>query len=217
VFQRIGQEFASNIRAVDVVNSSDAAHFIAWKRNGMAAPFVPEDVAKHFPPEYRDPDGMFATSAIWLSSIAYNTNLVKPEDAPKSFADLLDPKWAGKMVKAHPGYSGTIMTATFQMVRDSAGSIREARQAARHAGAVLDRSAEEAVARRARRDGRRQRIQRRAAEGSRPAGRAVYPTEGTPTIVGPNGIFKAAPNPNAPGPTPSAMIASHCAAYRARP
>ena len=61
---------------------------------------------------------MSATSRIWLSSIAYNTNLVKPEDAPKSFADLLDPKWAGKMVKGHPAYSGTIMTATFQMVRE---------------------------------------------------------------------------------------------------
>ena len=50
--------------------------------------------------------------------LGYNTNLVKPEDAPKSFADLLDPKWAGKIVKAHPGYSGTIMTATFQIARD---------------------------------------------------------------------------------------------------
>src|SRR3954453_1417893 len=28
VFQRIGQEYASNIHAVDVVNSSDASHFI---------------------------------------------------------------------------------------------------------------------------------------------------------------------------------------------
>ena len=35
---------------------------------------------------------MSATSRIYLSSIAYNTNLVKPEDAPKSFADLLDPE-----------------------------------------------------------------------------------------------------------------------------
>ena len=81
-------------------------------------PFVPEDVARHFPDSYRDPDGMSATSRVWLSSIAYNTNLVKAEDAPKSFADLLDPKWAGKMVKGHPAYSGTIMTATFQMVRE---------------------------------------------------------------------------------------------------
>src|SRR6478609_5952043 len=30
IFQRIGQEYASNIHAVDVVNSSDAAHFIVW-------------------------------------------------------------------------------------------------------------------------------------------------------------------------------------------
>src|ERR1700754_3894348 len=33
VFQRIGQEYSSNIHAVDVVNSSDAAHFIVWKRS----------------------------------------------------------------------------------------------------------------------------------------------------------------------------------------
>ncbi len=118
LFQRVAQEFASNIHAADVINSSDASHFIPWKKNGWLAPFVSEDIAKYFPAEYRDPDGMFATSRIWLSSIAYNTNLVKPEDAPKSFADLLDPKWAGKMVKGHPAYSGTIMTATFETVRE---------------------------------------------------------------------------------------------------
>src|SRR5215510_13748795 len=118
VFQRIGQEYGSRIHAVDVVQSSDAAHFIVWKREGVLAPYVPEDVAKHYPAEHKDPDGQFATFRAWLSVIAYNTNLVKAEDAPKSFADLLDPKWAGKIVKAHPGYSGTIMTATFQMRRD---------------------------------------------------------------------------------------------------
>ncbi len=37
VFQRIGQEYSSNIHAVDVVNSSDAAHFIIWKRDGILA------------------------------------------------------------------------------------------------------------------------------------------------------------------------------------
>src|SRR5271170_4322268 len=118
VFQRIGQEYSSNIHAVDVVNSSDAAHFIVWKRDGILAPYVPEDVAKFYPPEHKDADGQFASWRIWLSIIAYNTSLVKPEDAPKSFADLLDPKWKGKIVTAHPGYSGTIMTATFQFARD---------------------------------------------------------------------------------------------------
>src|SRR5260370_14224343 len=127
LFQRIDQEFASNIRAADVVNSSDASHFITWKKKGWLAPFVTEDIAQHFLPEYRDPDGMSATTRIYVSAIAYNTNLVNPDDAPKSFADLLEPKWAGKMVKGDPAYSGTIMTATFQMVREFGRNYYEKR------------------------------------------------------------------------------------------
>src|SRR6195952_3061473 len=73
LFQRIDQEFASNIRAADIINTSDASHVISWKKNGWLMPFVPEDVAKHFSETYRDPDGMSATSRIYLSSIAYNT------------------------------------------------------------------------------------------------------------------------------------------------
>src|SRR5262249_26021476 len=84
-YQRIGQEYASGIHNVDVVNSSDAAHFIIWKRQGLLAPFVPEDVAKYFPPEHKDPDGMYATWRMTLSPMGYNTKLVKAEDAPKSF------------------------------------------------------------------------------------------------------------------------------------
>ena len=118
LFNRLGQEVSSNIRRCDVVNSSDAAHFVVWKRDGMLAPYVPEDVAKHFPAEHKDPDGLFASYRVYLCVMARNTDLVKAEDAPKSYADLLDPKWAGKIVKAHPGYSGTILTATYQTARD---------------------------------------------------------------------------------------------------
>src|SRR5438874_9994445 len=53
VFQRIGQEYSSNIHAVDVVNSSDAAHFIFWKRDGILASYVPEEVA-NYPAEHKD-------------------------------------------------------------------------------------------------------------------------------------------------------------------
>src|SRR5438093_7282988 len=80
VCQRIGQEYSSRIYAVDAVNSSDAAHFIVWKRDGILQPFVPEDVAKHYKPEQMDVDGQFAGFRVGLSVIAYNTNLVKRED-----------------------------------------------------------------------------------------------------------------------------------------
>nr|MDQ6881463.1 extracellular solute-binding protein [Pseudomonadota bacterium] len=90
----------------------DAVHFIHFKRNGWLQAAVPSDVASFWPKEYRDADGQYAAYRAHLSIIAYNTRLVKKEDAPKSHADLLDPKWSGKLVKGHPGYSGTIMTDT---------------------------------------------------------------------------------------------------------
>src|SRR5262249_30906440 len=61
LFQRIDQEVGSGIRAVDVITTSDASHIISWKRNKWLAPFVSEDMAKHFLPDYRDGDGMSAT------------------------------------------------------------------------------------------------------------------------------------------------------------
>src|SRR6266850_194945 len=53
LFQRVAQEFESNIHAVDIIITSDASHIITWKKNGWLLPFVPEDVAKFFPENYR--------------------------------------------------------------------------------------------------------------------------------------------------------------------
>jgi iron(III) transport system substrate-binding protein len=68
---------------------------------------------------------MYATAFASLSPIGYNTNLVKPEDAPTTFADLLDPRWQGKIVKGNPDYSGTVFTATFALARDLGWSYFE--------------------------------------------------------------------------------------------
>ncbi|WP_407151396.1 ABC transporter substrate-binding protein [Bradyrhizobium sp. ORS 86] len=198
VFQRIGQEYASNIHAVDVVNSSDAAHFIVWKRNGILAPYVPEEVAKFYPDEHRDVDGQFASFRVWLSIIAYNTNLVKAEEAPRSFADLLDPKWKGKIVKAHPSYSGTIMTATYQMQRDLGWSYFEklAKQNIMQVQSSTDPPKKLDLGERAvMADGNEYNIFQ-LKESGRPV-EPVYAAEGSPIIVGPNGIFKDCPHPNA--------------------
>src|SRR4030088_5414 len=198
VFQRIGQEYSSNIHAVDVVNSSDAAHFIVWKRDGILAPYVPEDVAKFYPTEHKDIDGQFASFRVWLSIIAYNTNLVKAEEAPKSFADLLDPKWKGKIVKAHPGYSGTIMTATYQMQRDLGWTFFEqlAKQNIMQVQSSADPPKKLEIGERAVMADGNEYNMFQLKEGGKPV-EIIYPAEGSPLIVGPNGLFKAAPNPNA--------------------
>jgi iron(III) transport system substrate-binding protein len=198
VFQRIGQEYASNIHAVDVVNSSDAAHMIVWKRDGLLAPFMPEEVAKHYPEEHRDPDGMFASFRATLSVMAYNTNLVKAEEAPKSFADLLDPKWAGKIVKAHPSYSGTIMTATFQIARDLGWEYFEklAKQRIMQVQSATDPPKKLGLGERAVMADGSEYVLFQLMDKGQPVA-PIYASEGTPLVIGPNAIFKAAPNPNA--------------------
>jgi iron(III) transport system substrate-binding protein len=198
LFQRIGQEYSSNIHAVDVVNTSDAAHVIPWKRSGWLAPYVPEDVAKHFPAEHKDPDGTFASVRVTLCPIAYNTNLVKPEEAPKSYADLLDAKWAGKIVKAHPSYSGTILTATYQISRDLGWPYFEklAQQRIMQVQSATDPPKKLALGERAIMADGGEYVALQLKEKGDPI-EVVYPAEGTPLIVGPNAVFKNAPNPNA--------------------
>ena len=91
VFQRINQEYGSGIKNVDVVNSSDASHFIFWKQQKWLAAHVPPDV-KRFPAQFKDPEGYYAVWRATLSVMGYNTNLVDAKDAPTGYMDLLDAK-----------------------------------------------------------------------------------------------------------------------------
>jgi iron(III) transport system substrate-binding protein len=198
IFTRIGQEYGANIHAVDVVNTADLAHCLAWKRSGWLAPYMPEEVAKHFEAKYYDPEGLHVTTRILISPFGYNTNLVKKEEAPKSFKDLLDPRWVGKLVKAHPAYSGTIMNATFQTARDLGWEYFEklAKQRVLQVQSATDTPKKIALGERAVMvDGAGYLVIRYKEEGQ-PV-EIVYPEEGTPVAAAPSAVFKAAPNPNA--------------------
>ena len=198
IFQRIAQEQASAINAVDVANSTDPAHYLDWKGKDWLAPYVPDDVAKYFPADQVDPDGLYATSCGWIEAIGYNSDLVKPEDAPKSYADLLDPKWQGKIVKAHPGYSGAIMTATFVLSRELGWSYFEklAQQKVLQVQSAADPPKKLLLGERAvMADGNDYNLFLLKEQG-KPV-EVVYATEGSPLIIVPSGVFRNAPNPNA--------------------
>jgi iron(III) transport system substrate-binding protein len=198
LFNRIAQENASNIRRADVVNTSDAAHVIVWKRQDWLQPYVTSDIAENVPAEQRDPDGTYTNQRTHLSTIAYNTSLVKPEDAPKGYNDLLDPKYVGKLVKGHPGYSGTIMTATQQTARALGWGYFEklAKQKVLQVQSATEppkkiEAGERAIAA----DGSDY-LFWMAKERGAPI-EVVHAVEGTPQISNPMAIFRWAPNPNA--------------------
>jgi iron(III) transport system substrate-binding protein len=198
VFSRIGQEYASRIYNVDLVNTTDAAHALAWKREGWLAPYRPADVAEHFAAEHVDPDATFSTLRILFSVVAYNTQLVKPQDAPTGFLDLLHPKWMGKLVKAHPGYSGLILTATYAMARELGWDYFEklAKQRVMQVQSGVDPPKKVALGERAAMVDGADYIALQQQDKGVPI-EVVYPLEGAPLVNSPNAIFKAAPNPNA--------------------
>src|SRR6201996_7936423 len=83
VYQRIAQEQASGINAVDVANSTDPAHYLDWKAREWLAPYLPDDVDKYFPADQFDADGTYATSCAWMEAIGYNSSLGTAEGGPK--------------------------------------------------------------------------------------------------------------------------------------
>jgi iron(III) transport system substrate-binding protein len=198
IYQRIAQEQASGINAVDVANSTDPSHYLDWKKSDWLATYVPDDVAKYFPADQADPDGTHATSCAWMEVIGYNTDLVKAEDAPKSYADLLDAKWQGKIVKGHPGYSGAILTATFVLARDLGWPYLEklAQQKVMQVQSAADPPKKILLGERAiMADGNDYNLVLLKDQG-KPV-EVVYAAEGSPLIIVPCGIFRGAPNPNA--------------------
>jgi iron(III) transport system substrate-binding protein len=197
VFQRINQEYQSGIKNVDVVNSSDASHFIYWKQQKWLAPHTPPDV-KRFAAQYKDAEGYFATWRATLSVMAYNTKLVPESEAPKGYLDLLDPKWKGKLTKAHPGYSGTALTGTYAITKALGWEYLEklAKQGVQQLQSTTATPKSIASGERAVMvDGNEYNmfieIDRKSPV------KIIYAKEGTPFVGSPTAIFADAPHPNA--------------------
>ena len=75
---------------------------------------VKEDAA--FPAGVKDPASLYYGFSYNIQAFIVNTELVKPEEMPKSWKDLGDKKWSGKIVLANPALSGSSYAQMFQMV-----------------------------------------------------------------------------------------------------
>jgi iron(III) transport system substrate-binding protein len=72
------------------------------------------------PAEYRDPNDLWIGNNLHLLVILQNTKLVPDGEGPKSWSDLLDPKWKGKIAFTDPANSGSAY-ATVTMLVDMWG------------------------------------------------------------------------------------------------
>jgi len=71
------------------------------KQENVYAKFSPASAA-NFPAKFKDKDGQLVAWRITPVGILYNSEMVKPNDVPKSLDDLLDAKWQGKLSMPDP-------------------------------------------------------------------------------------------------------------------
>lgn len=69
---------------------------VAGKREGVFAPYRSPEAAM-YPEALKDPDGYWVSLAMLINVMAYNTDLVSEQDAPRGYMDLLHPRWKGKI------------------------------------------------------------------------------------------------------------------------
>ena len=197
VFQRVNQEYQANIKNVDVVNSSDASHFIFWKQQKWLAPHTPPDVQR-YPAQFKDPEGYFSVWRATLSVMGYNTTLVPAASAPTGYADLLDPQWKGKMAKSHPSYSGTSLTGTYAITKALGWDYLEklSKQGVQQLQSTTATPKSIASGERAVMVDGNEYNMFIEIDAKSPV-KIVYAKEGTPFVTSPTAIFADAPHPNA--------------------
>jgi iron(III) transport system substrate-binding protein len=197
ILQRVMQELQANIKNVDVVHTSDAGHYVLLKEKKLLAKYTPAGVDA-FPAGFKDKDGYYYGLRATVNAITYNTKMVSAADAPKTWKDLLDPKWKGKMVTAHPGYSGVIATHVLALVhlhgwdyfKQLAQNQLMLVQSANDPSTVVT-SGERVVAV----NGGEYSAYQLKKKGN-PL-EIVYPKEGVPLVVSPTAITSFAPHPSA--------------------
>ena len=91
--QRMLAEYQSKRYEVDLVSGSSAATIL--QRAGMMQRFYSPPIAE-YPPELKDPKGFWGSTNVYFMTLGYNTRLVKPNELPKSYEDLLNPRWRGQ-------------------------------------------------------------------------------------------------------------------------
>jgi iron(III) transport system substrate-binding protein len=197
ILQRVMQELQANIKNVDVIHTSDAGHYVFLKDKKLLMKYTPAGVDR-FASSFKDKDGYHYGLRATVNVIAYNTKAVSAAEAPRTWKDLLDPKWKGKLVTAHPGYSGVIATHVLALVHlhgwDYFKQLAQSKpmlvqSAVDPSGVVASGERTVAV------NGGDYTFYQIKKKGN-PV-EIVFPKEGVPLVISPTAIATFAPHPNA--------------------
>ncbi len=197
-YQRLLQDLKNGIPPCDVFSSTDLGHDVTLAQQGKFAKYTPEN-AQYLLPDFvgLDPGGTFYPTLSELVIPIYNSQRVKAANAPKSWTDLLDPRWRNQVSVGHPAYSGTVGTWVVAMKKLYGWSYFERLERNKP---LIGRSVNDAVG--VLNSGERivaagpSGLSQVSAERGNPIG-LVAPSDGAVVIVSPSAVMAAAAHPNA--------------------
>ena len=106
-YQRLLLDLKNNAPQCDVFSTTDIAHMPELKERNALAHYAPQNAAGLLPEFKRlSDDGYSYITSATNHFLIYNTDKVRAEEAPRSWTDLLDPKWKGQIALPHPAFSG---------------------------------------------------------------------------------------------------------------
>ena len=91
--------------ASDLVWLGDPSDYEVFKANGWLQPYVSPET-DHIAKEYMDAEGYYTAGRLVTMGIAWFIG-VDEADAPKTWNDLLDPKWKGQIIMTDPSQAST--------------------------------------------------------------------------------------------------------------
>ncbi len=109
IAQKLMAEIKANNLQADLVEGTGVGEIVV--QAGQAVPFYSPKL-EEFPTEYRDSRGLWAATRLSYFALGYNTKLVPIDKVPKSYDDLLDPMWKGKLSWRIESASGTPLFIT---------------------------------------------------------------------------------------------------------
>jgi ABC-type Fe3+ transport system substrate-binding protein len=114
--KKIDAQLTSNKLELDIAVFQTLQDFARWKQQGALLEFKPQGFDK-IDPSFKDPSGAYVAVQINAHTYAYNPNLVKPEDVPRSALDFLNPWFKGKVVSCYPADDDATLYVFYSIVQ----------------------------------------------------------------------------------------------------
>ena len=95
LYAKITAEMDAGTKAADVLQITEISMALDFQKKGGWLSYISPSYAEYDKKFLSDPLGQWGIFKLQVFGMAYNTDVLKPDEAPKTWQDLLDPKWKG--------------------------------------------------------------------------------------------------------------------------